>query len=127
MANYKQEQASGEVTKWKRTQTIVINNPVNKFPDVLFHEETATQLPDGSVFTQPDGAVSMIMSDFAASVQIIDMQTGLPKGQTITFKEIYDIVASLYLDLAIKRDTPPVVEPESTHEEPMTPVEEPAL
>lgn len=104
MTDYKETQVTGEITQWKRTNVMVIDNILNKIPSILFHEEIATRLPDGSTFTKPDGAVKLEMTDMEASIQIIDMATGTPKGVSINFKEIYDIVASLYLDLAIKRD-----------------------
>lgn len=105
MANYKEEKVNEEITKWMRASEININNSLGINPIVTFIEESVTKLSSGQVFTQRCGQLVKELSDMSESIQIIDMSTGLPKGQSMNFKEIYDVVASLYLDLAMKRDT----------------------
>lgn len=104
MANYKETQVSGQITKWNRAGEIHINNAFGLPPIVTFSEETVTKLESGETYIQRCGQIIKQFQNMGDSIQIIDMQTGLPKGQQITLKEIYDIVASLYLDLAVKRD-----------------------
>lgn len=104
MANYKEEKNNGEITKWNRAGEIHINNYLGIAPVVTFNEEVVTQLNNGETFIQKIGTLSKQLVDMNEKIQVIDMTTGIPKGQEISFKEIYDVVASLYLDLAMKRD-----------------------
>ena len=104
MANYKETKTSGEVTIWNRAGEIYINNAFGVAPIVTFCEEIVTKFGDDQVMIRKQKNLVKKLSDMSESIQIIDMETGLPKGKTITFKEVYDIVASMYLDLAVKRD-----------------------
>jgi hypothetical protein len=104
MANYKEQQINGQITKWNRAGEININNSYGIAPIVTFFEETITRLDNGEMFIQKIGQISKQFDNMSDSIQIIDMSTGVPKGQQISYKDIYDIVASLYLDLALKRD-----------------------
>lgn len=101
---YQQNSVSGQVTNWKRANQIVISNPVNGAPTVIFVEEIATQLPDGSIIVKPSTQIQNEVTDMSISFTLIDPTTGNIVG-TMTYGQLYASMYSLYLSLAATRDT----------------------
>lgn len=109
MANYKESTVTG--TSWQRTGQIVISNPVGGIPTVYYNEEVAVNLGD-RVITSPCGNLSVTCDDMNKTINLLDPETGLETGQTMTIGQLYQAIYSHYIAEAQARDaaavTPPV-------------------
>ena len=110
--NYQQTTVSG--TSWVRCKSITISNPL------AGHEEvrpiTGETIGPAAVFTEEkvitlDGAD--IRTDFgscakafdpATLITLLNPDTGLPTGATVSHGELYVILYSLYIQTAAERD-----------------------
>lgn len=101
MANYKESAVTG--TSWVRSYRVVIENPLNGVPNIMFHEEEAVAVGT-DVIRRHIGQVTQNFDTPSATFAIVDPTTGLPTGSTATHGDIYVLLSSLYLDLATKRD-----------------------
>ena len=102
MANYKEENISG--TKWTRCNKLVINNPYLGDKIINFFEEEITEINGSYINNKADG-INLIFNDPSKIINIINSTTGVSTGNTITFGEIYEILHSLYIQLATERDS----------------------
>jgi len=84
MADYKESTISG--TTWQRSARVIISNPYQGTPSILFQEETATNI-DGVVTTAPVTEVSCVFD--AANPNHV---------------ELYTKLNALYIELATARD-----------------------
>ena len=100
---YQPSSVTGTVSTWKRAVRIEISNPQNGVPGVVFSEEIATRLPDGTVVTVPSTTISSNATDMTTTFNLIDTETGSVAG-TMTYGQLYDAMYSLYLNLAAQRD-----------------------
>ena len=125
MAKYNASSIAGE--SWVRCFRVEINNPLPTanaaarpmqdglvspdVPHIFFVEEKVCQMSDGSVVKQPvnnDNAFSfakeqMSLETLGTEFPILDAD-GKPTGATATFEEVYDLLASLYIFSAKRRD-----------------------
>lgn len=100
MANYKESTISGN--KWQRCCRVVISNVYGRTPIIEFVEEAA--FSDGaSVVTNQLGRISTPF-DPLSEIQLLDIDTGIPTGQTITHLDMYKYIFSLYMQQATIRD-----------------------
>lgn len=111
MSNYKETNIAG--TQWKRSHRVIIDNPLNGSPRVIFMEQTVNAIQGGDTITQPAGQIEKNFDPYGV-IDLINPLTGAPTGQTITQMELHVILYSLYIQLAIERDLPPVTEPEES-------------
>lgn len=100
MSNYQESEVIG--TQWRRACRVVVENPLNATPSVMFVEEEAINLDDKTI-TNLVANLSCAF-DLAATFPAIDPETNLPVGRDITHAEVYGLLYSLYMDLAKKRD-----------------------
>lgn len=114
-ANYQQTSLAG--VQWKRSKRVQIENPYGGTPSVVFTEEIAITLADGSVVTIPCGTLEVAFNP-SAVIPLINPWTGEPltnvngDPQFATHIEAYILLHSLYIDNATIRDTPvPNVDP----------------
>lgn len=101
MADYKESTVSG--TSWQRTNQIVIVNPSGGTPTVIYNEETAINLGDRTI-TTPCGNLSVPCDDMTEVITLLDPETGLATGQTMTIGQLYQAIYSHYITKAQERD-----------------------
>ena len=110
--NYKETTLSG--TSWTRCRTVVITNPLAGTgpidpstnapfgPTANFHEEKVISI-DGKQTTVDAGSCRKAF-DPAATIPLLNPETGEPTGATVTHAELYAILFSLYMQTAVERD-----------------------
>ena len=110
--NYKQSDITG--TTWTRCRTVTINNPLPGKgpvdivtgqpvgPNCVFLEETA--LATGTETLTFDSGGCQTVYTPSSIISLLDPATGTPTGETVTQEKLYQILYSLYLFTAIKRD-----------------------
>lgn len=108
--NYKESALTGK--SWQRAGRITIENPVSNGKAIIFHEELATQLSDGTMNNVPLGTLREDFIDPAERFQMRDpVSDGIIEGQTLSYGEAYAILYSLYHHVAGKRDQAEAVKP----------------
>lgn len=103
MTDYKQDTVVG--TKWQRCNRVQIINDYNKTPYIIFGEEQIINLGETYISTQPPQAQCMAPFNSAESIPLRDPSTGELTGSMTTHSELYQILYSLYIDTATKRDS----------------------
>lgn len=100
---YKRQNA--EVSTYLRANKIVMNNPLSGIPDIHIYEERVLDMA-GEVSTRPVTIFSKPFSPTNAATEfaLLDPETFSPTGQTVTYADVYAIIASLYMSLAHERD-----------------------
>jgi hypothetical protein len=101
MANYKQ--TTETTTSYRRSNFIGIDNPANGIPTMCFKEEQITTLTSGETFKKE---VDQLLVEFnpTANIILLDPITSIPTSNTITHTDLYQILYSVYMAAAIKRD-----------------------
>lgn len=101
--NYKE--LSQTATQWQRCKAVTIVNPLEDAQPktAYFSEETIVELPGQSPLKQDVGSCFKEFSP-NAEIQVLDLSTGLPNGETITHAKLYQILYSLYIATATERD-----------------------
>ena len=110
MSNYQQTHVDGDT--WLRANKIIFDNPYAGKKRVRFVEEKAYVLDD-EIITKPKDILDVdILSeeDMEREVEIIDPETGESTGEKITYKQLYAILFSAYIEKAQLRDAPPETE-----------------
>lgn len=100
MPNYMESSVVG--TQWRRACRVLIENPLNDLPSIMFVEENALSLAD-DVHTSICANLNAPF-DSAVSFPVLDPATDLPVGRDATHGEIYALLYSLYMSLAKARD-----------------------
>lgn len=112
MADYKKSSIVGE--SWVRAYSININNPYVGVKSIHFQEEKALLTDDGDVLTKRIGEVSSVFDDASEPTEfsLRNPESNEIVG-TATYGDVYAILHSLYMHLALKRDeeTTRIVEP----------------
>lgn len=102
MANYKEEQLNG--AKWQRCNAVHITNSYGVTPHIIFGEEQIV-LVEGSPPIRININSQCVAAFNAQSViNIINPLTGEMTGAQYTHQQLYEILYSLYVDTALKRD-----------------------
>jgi hypothetical protein len=112
------------VTSWVRSNLVRIDNRLNATPSMIFSQEKAMKLPDGSVITQPLDNVSADLSDPTRSFKLLNPVTGEDAGEAMTYAEVYAALYSLYLDLVTPKSDP---QPETPPASDQPPAENPPV
>lgn len=104
MANYNEIDVTS--TSYQRAKSIHVTNEYGQDPFISFNEEIIVELPDNKAAHQELGILSGPFNAANASeeVTILDATTGLPTASTITYAEISNVIRSLYIHMATKRD-----------------------
>jgi len=100
MGDYKESTLAG--TSWQRAVRVVVENPLNGTPSIMFVEEQAINT-GSDIITRPVANLSCSF-DPSATFPALDPTTNEPVGRDITHGEVYGLLYSLYMDLAKKRD-----------------------
>lgn len=106
MADYKEATIAG--TMWRRAKMINIWNPLQGTPRLCITEEDVVRLANDQVIQSGDASFINVDFDASATFAVLDPTTGAPTGATMSQAEVYAIIYSLYMDLAAKRDAPPI-------------------
>jgi hypothetical protein len=101
MANYKNSEIVGE--SWQRACRVVIENPYGEIPSIQFAEEKMF-LIDNEMIPRPLDRLSETMSDPTMTFPLINPSTGEVLGTTASYQDVYIMLHSLYISLAVKRD-----------------------
>lgn len=104
MANYKETTLAG--TAYIRANSLeVINEADRKF--ISFNEERVINLDDGEVLRKYAGSVISEFTPENADTQfaLLNPITGEDTGQTMSYQDVYTSLYSLYLSLALARDS----------------------
>lgn len=102
MANYKQATVSGE--SWTRCDRVVCNNPLNGEKSIVFQEETIAYIGDNLVNLGNDHVYTSLDEEtINTKFNIINPETGDVLGES-TCGEVYALLHSLYMHLALERD-----------------------
>lgn len=102
MIDYNSKTVTGN--SWQRTHTITAFNPHGGAPYVVFAEEVIVDMGNGDVVHKPVSDTLLLSYDPALVVPLIDPATGALTGQTFTGAQLFDMLYSLYLSAATKRD-----------------------
>ncbi|MCA1774965.1 MAG: hypothetical protein LC676_04955 [Loktanella sp.] len=89
-----QQPVAGE--SYVRCPQVVIDNRLGRTPVVTFHREQVIGLGGGNVQRYPLPPRPLPF-DSAASVPVINPETGEPTGATITQGELYALVFSVFI------------------------------
>lgn len=79
-----------------RCPQVIVDNRLDKTPLVTFHRERILGLDGGAIMREPMSP-RIVPFDPAASVDVIDPETGDPTGQTITHGELYALIYSVFI------------------------------
>lgn len=107
----------GKVIKYQRASKVIFSNPINDVGTVAFFEETAIILPDGTSYAQFDrtaGPLCSTLSDQTTTFPLLDPSNGDVVG-TSTYKDVYAMIYSMYIDLGKKRDAEGTIAAEGTN------------
>jgi hypothetical protein len=110
--NYQETTVSG--TSWTRCRAVTITNPlpgrgpvqaitgIEEGPTAFFQEEKVVS-NDGSQTTVDTGSCRKAFYP-AATIPMLNPETGEATGATVTHAELYAILFSLYMQTAVERD-----------------------
>lgn len=90
-----QQPVAGE--SYVRCPQVIIDNRLGRPPVVTFHREQVIGIEGGHAQRYPL-TPKPLPFDPAASVPVIDPETGEPTGATITQGELYALVFSVFVD-----------------------------
>jgi hypothetical protein len=99
--NYKETALAG--TRWQRARLVLLQNPLVGQKGATFQEESAVML-DGNVQSLGDVASIFAPFDPSGEIPLLDPTTGEPTGGVATHAQLYQIVFSLYRQVAAARD-----------------------
>ena len=98
--DYREQPVAGK--SWRRAKQIVIKNHLGGTPLVQFYEEDVVQAGEHRVGTDI-GPVTTAF-DPSGVIPLVNPQTGVLTGQSVSHAEVYVILHSLYLQVAQARD-----------------------
>ena len=99
--NYKQTTLSG--TSWTRCRCVTITNPLAGDAATAYYQEEKVIGIDGAQTTVDAGSCRKAF-DPAATIPMLNPETGEATGATVTHAELYAILFSLYMQTAVERD-----------------------
>lgn len=99
-ADYRAEKVTGK--RWRRAARVTILNHYLGSPVVAFDEEQVTEI-EAQVKASPTETLSVPV-DLLAQIDLISPDTGEPLGVSVTHRDVYVALYSLYRQLAAARD-----------------------
>ena len=104
MSLYQPSDVAG--TKSTRAYRVECQNPLEGQASITFAEQSVVNLDDGTVITKDLGNLNEVLSEENAGTEfaLLNPLTGEPTGQNMSYGQMFAVLYSLYLDLAIKRD-----------------------
>jgi hypothetical protein len=100
MPNYKESNISG--VEWQRCHTVTIQNQLELPKKIEFQEEQVIDISEKIYHEWVVGCSAVF--DPTASFDILDLQTNVATGQTMTHQDLYVALYSLYMQVAAERD-----------------------
>lgn len=103
--NYKQTAITGE--SWTRASRVLIENPLDDNSSIRFIEDRVINLGESGKFST--SAVSVLTERLteenkSTSFDILDPETLESTGKVMLYKDVYQVLNSLYMHLAKQRD-----------------------
>lgn len=97
---------------WLRAKRIVFESPLNEDAEVRFVEEKIVNLGRGDLFHRDEDVLKakIGVEQFSEEFELLDVVTGEPLGQKVSYGMIYTILKSAYFHFAEQRDNPQTVE-----------------
>jgi len=84
-----------------------VANPLGEQPVAHFQEETIVTIGDQTFHKLSEGI--WLNVDPVATVAVVDVETNLPTGESVTHARLYQLLYSAYLQTALERDAAAVV------------------
>ena len=100
MANYKESDVTGVV--WQRCHTVQISNQLGQDKSIFFQEEKIYNLDGDDMKKYVEGCGKIFVA--GDSFPLIDPDTGVDTGKTMTHEQLYQALYSLYVQTAKERD-----------------------
>ena len=104
---------SAEIKTYRRAAYIGFYAPLGAAPYMQIVEETALLEPIEGISVNPESRTITIEYAPDMIVDIVDRNTGIPKGEAISVDELADIMYSVLL--FGRTHQPPVIEPPTTN------------
>lgn len=104
MAEYKETPITGR--RRMRSYRVIANNPANGARSIRFDEEWLTELNDGRLINEPAGGIARDFSEPQTEFDVLNPETGEIVGKS-TYLQVYVLLHSLYMHLAVERDNMP--------------------
>ena len=105
--NFKESNVSG--TSWSRCKNLSISNPLVEVPEhsiirqIMFEQEEVISLENrDNLRTYKTSISKRYVPD--STITLLNPETGSPTGATMTHKELYAILYSLYVQTAQEND-----------------------
>jgi hypothetical protein len=108
MPDYRQ--TTGQATTWLRAHSITISNPLagqgQGGPTITFSEQEVLQMGERVIVTPSNTGPDWpkLAFDPAASITLLNPETGAPTGGTMSHTQLYTAIYSLYMQAAAERD-----------------------
>jgi hypothetical protein len=89
-------------TEYRRARLVQIINELNQLPEVIFTEETITQLGERTI----RGDIAKLRTNYDATkeIDLLNPMTGEPFNAKMTQEQVMVAIYSLYMSLAKDRD-----------------------
>ena len=100
MANYNETDVTG--TEYQRCFSVVINNVLNQIPEIIFKEEKVLNLSTGKMSIGCGYCAKQYNAD--SEFSILNIADNTDTGSTMTHKDLYIALYSLYVQTAAERD-----------------------
>lgn len=98
--NYRETEILAQA--WRRASQVWIDNPLNGVPSITFVEQDVLSAED--TITKREAGSLPAVFDPPTVFQLRNPVTGEELGQTSTHQDLFVLLYSLYIDLAVKRD-----------------------
>jgi hypothetical protein len=99
--NYRESAVTG--SKWTRSQSVTVSNPLSGVPEIAFSEEEVSLLSDGRAINNPVGVLRKVFDTPATTFPLLNPVDNTVIG-TASHQEVYILLHSLYMALAAERD-----------------------
>lgn len=100
MANYKE--TSGTASAWRRCNRVIVDNPIDSNSSARFFEENVVSL--GGARVQSDAGSLLAAYQPDEKIMLRDPATGELTGAYVTQAHLYQVMYSLYMQEATRRD-----------------------
>lgn len=102
MSNYNETTVAGST--WTRCSSVYISNVYESIPSITFGEQQLIALENQPPLVVNTNTSCSALFEPNENIIILDPATNIPTGQIVTQQQLYDILYSLYIATAAKRD-----------------------
>lgn len=96
-------QTSSDGTSWRRAAQVIVNNPLGRQASLSFQEQDVMSMGP-NLFQVPTMTAVVGLFEPDAVIPLLNPATGEPLGTTATHQDLYVLLHSLYMQLALLRD-----------------------